>query len=262
MKNHSFAILLFTSFHVPTMAVERETIRIISPAAPPIIYFDEKTKTAAGYLFEHWKNHVEPKIGLKTTWLPPIPGDRILEQMNDKKIDLGISAKNTARFPESLVEYSPTPIYQASQLIIGRTIWPKGQEKTVLVSADTLLPRELLNETQYKIVKIYGLDQSKRIVELLEQKRAWGFYGPIHWTGTMELLKRQKLVDFSPYHLSGHPKRDFYIFASKKMDPKLRQKIFQSLNPLEIQQSIDRLLNEACHKVDHKNCSDFLDKLK
>lgn len=245
-----------------SFAFAGESLRIVPPVVPPILSFDPETKTATGYLYQYWMEHIDQKSDLKTIWMEPIPADRILKQMNERKIDMGISAKNLSRFPEDQVEYSPTPIYQANQLIIGRSKWPHSQEKTVLVSADTLLPPELVNDSRYKIVKIYGLDQTTRIVDLLEQERAWGYYSPVHWVGTLELLKRKQLSKFSPYHLDGKPQRDFYVFAFKRVPPKIRKIVFNSLPLAQVQKHIDQSLKNSCQAIDRRSCSEFLNKLK
>ena len=247
---------------VPLLSYGKEKIRVVPPASPPIISFDNQLNRASGFLYDLWKKEIDGSNDFSTTWVETIPADRIILQMNEKKIDMGISAKNLSRFPEDLVEYSPSPIYEAPQLIVGRIQWPEGQEKTVLVSTDTLVPSELTSDPRYKIVKIYGLDQTTRIVELLEQKRAWGYYSPVHWVATLELLKRNQLSNFSPYYLEGRPKRKFYVFASKKLTSATRIKFFRALSAIDFQHHIDRSLKESCSQINKKTCTDFLKKLK
>lgn len=238
-----------------------ETLKVIAPAVPPIIFYDQKIKNGSGILADYWSQHIDSQINMKTVWVETIPADRILSQMNEQKIDMGISAKNIARFSEDQVEYSPEPIYQATQLIIGRKSWPTNQEKTVLVNADTLLPQELVSDRRFKIIRIYGLDQTSRMIELLEQKRAWGCYIPVHWIATLELLKRNILTEFAPFHLKGKPMRNFYVFSSKKVPLDIRKKVYRSLNHTKIQRHIDQSLIESCLKSNKTVCADFLERL-
>lgn len=263
LMNFQIILLILLSISIFTECVfATDSVRMSTPSVPPLIFYDEVSKNASGIIYNYWKANVDAKDELETIWLAPIPGDRSLELMNERKIDIAISAKNLSRFPESQVEYSSNPLYQASQIIIGRNKWPKKQAKTVLVDSSWLLPIELTSDPQFKVVKIFGANAPGRIIDLMERDRAWGFYSPVFWTGAIELLKRKKLDEFSPYTFKGNPKREFFVVVSKKVSPAVRTKVFSRVSLVDFQKLIDNYIFEACNKIDKKSCTEFVSKLK